>query len=55
VRTRVCTHLVSYADWLQKTFACIRRGTIRCSSATGEHQPQWTGRLDHSEMPGSIG
>src|SRR5208337_2383406 len=54
-RTRVCSHLVSSTDWYQKTFASIRRGTIRFSSATGGHQPQWTGRLDHSGMSGSIG
>src|SRR5271157_4180827 len=53
--TRVCSHLVSRTDWYQKTFASIRRGTIRFSSATGGHQPQWTGRLDHSGMSGSIG
>src|SRR5271165_2487108 len=41
--TRVCSHLVSRTDWYQKTFASIRRGTIRFSSATGGHQPQWTG------------
>src|SRR5271165_5154118 len=55
VGTRVCSHLVSSTDWYQKTFASIRRGTIRFSSATGGHQPQWTGRLDHSGMSGSIG
>src|SRR5208282_1095631 len=54
-RARVCSHLVSSTDWYQKTFASIRRGTIRFSSATGGHQPQWTGRLDHSGMSGSIG
>src|SRR5208337_2727423 len=32
--TRVCSHLVSSTDWYQKTFASIRRGTIRFSSAT---------------------
>src|SRR5271165_2639032 len=53
--SRVCSHLVSRTDWYQKTFASIRRGTIRFSSATGGHQPQWTGRLDHSGMSGSIG
>ena|SRR5271166_1976131 len=52
---RVCSHLVSRTDWYQKTFASIRRGTIRFSSATGGHQPQWTGHLDHSGMSGSIG
>src|SRR5208337_48309 len=55
VDSRVCSHLVSRTDWYQKTFASIRRGTIRFSSATGGHQPQWTGRLDHSGMSGSIG
>src|SRR5271157_3893152 len=28
---------------------------VRFGSATGGHQPQWTGRLDHSGMSGSIG